>query len=244
VRTLETQPRQHHTHLSVCKVLLRARASARYCAPAAPMLLSRRLCGWREHQHRNSIVTIITIDCVWLFSWRPKRLVPISHERDSNSIHHPTKLPCAPHKLVHAHDTQLRQHHTHISVCKVVLPARASARCCAPASPMLLLERLSGWCEQRDRNSMATIITIDCAWLFSRRPTRLALGPHWHPSRISATRIPFTTLPSCHVLHTSLCMHTTPSSDSITLTSASARSCCLPGPLQDAAPRHRRCCSR
>jgi hypothetical protein len=146
------------------------------------------------------------------------KLAPISHQRESNSIHHPTQLPYAPYKLVHAHDTKPRQHHTHSSSRKVVLPARAFARCCAPASPILLLERLSGWCEQRGRNSMVTIKIIDYVWLFSRRPTRLALGPHWHPSRISATQTPFDTPLSCHVLHTSLCARWKPSPDSITLT--------------------------
>jgi hypothetical protein len=164
--------------------------------------------------------------------WHPSRL---------NSIHHPTQLPCAPHKLVRTPDTQPRQHHTHYSVCKVVLPARAFARCCAPTSPILLPVRLRGWREQRDRNSMVTIQNSRL-WLALFLETDQAC-PHWHPSRISATRSPFTTLLSCHVLHTSLRERQTPSPDSITLTPASARSCCLPGPLQDAAHRHRRCCS-
>jgi hypothetical protein len=171
--------------------------------------------------------SIITIDGP-LTSRDPSRI------SISISIRHPTQL-AAPHKL--------RQQYTHISVCKVVLRAKASARCCAPVSPMLLCRRLHGWREQRHCNSMVTIILIDCLWLFSWRPTRLALTgrAHWYPSRISATQNPFTTLLSCHVLHTSLYARQTPSPDSITLTQAPARSCCAPGPLQDAAPRHRRC---
>jgi hypothetical protein len=178
VRPPDTQHPQHHTHLSVCKVVLRARASARCCAPVAPMLFERRLCGLCEHRDRNSVMTIIIIDCVWLFLGdRPglPSLVPISHQRVSISIQHPTQLPCAPHKLVRTPGTQLRQYHTYRSVCKVVLRARASARCCAPASPILLLERLRGWRKQRNENSMVAMATIDCVWLFSRRPTRLAL---------------------------------------------------------------------
>jgi hypothetical protein len=169
-------------------------------------------------------------------------LTPISHQCVVRLYPHSTstQLPGAPHKLVRTPDTQPRQHHTHISVCKVVLSARAFARCCAPASPISLSQRLCGWREHRDRNSVITIKTIDCLALFLETDQAC---PHLHPSRISATRIPFITLLSCHVLHTSLCARQTPSPDSITLTSASARPCCAPGPLQDAAPRQRRCCS-
>jgi hypothetical protein len=181
VRTPVTQPRQHHTHCSVCKVVLRARASARRCAPASSMLFERRLCGLCEQRDRNSMITVITIDCVWLFSRRDRPCCPHWHPFRVSATPIPfttllelRELPCAPHKIVRTPVTQPRQHHTHCSVCKVVLRARASARCCTPASPILLSERLSGWCEQRDRISMATLITIDCVWLFCRRPTRLA----------------------------------------------------------------------
>jgi hypothetical protein len=142
VHTPDTQPRQHHTHCSVCKVVLRARASARCCAPAASMFFERRLCGLCEQRDRNSMITVITIDCVWLFSrrdrpccphWHPSR---ISATCVSIPIQHSTQLPGSPHKLVRTPDTQPRQHLTHRSLCKVVLPARASARCCAPAWPM------------------------------------------------------------------------------------------------------------
>jgi hypothetical protein len=201
VRTLDTQSRQHHTHCSVCKVVLRARASARRCAPASPMLFERRLCGLCEHRDRNSVMTIIIIDCVWLFSRRPTRLAltPISHQRVSISIHHPTQLLRAPHKLVHTPDTQPRHHHTHSSSRKVVLPARAFARCCAPVLPIALSERLCGWCEHRHRNSMVTIKITNCVRLFSRRPTRLTFRD-WHPSRS------FISTPLSRQLpHTSLC---------------------------------------
>ncbi len=167
-------------------------------------------------------------------------LAPISHQRDFIPIHHSTQLPGAPHKLVRTPDTQPRQHHTHFSVCKVVLRARASARCCAPVSPMLLSLRLRGLREHRDQNSMVIIVTIDFYLALFSQTDQACLA--WHPSRNSATRSPFTTLLSCHVLHTSLCARQAPSPDRNTLTSASARSCCAPGPLQDAAPRCRRCC--
>jgi hypothetical protein len=65
--------------------------------------------------------------------WHPSH---ISASCVSIPIQHSTQLPCAPHKLVRTPDTQPRQHLTHRSLCKVVLCARASARCCAPAWPM------------------------------------------------------------------------------------------------------------
>jgi hypothetical protein len=223
------------THSSLCKVVLPARAFARCCAPVAPILLFPRLRGWREHRHSSSMVRIIIINCLWFFCRKPTRvaIAPISHQRDSIPIHHPTQLQCAPHKLVRPPDPQPRQHHTHSSLCKVVLRARASARRCAPVASMLFRKRLRGWREQRDRNSMITVITIDCVWLFSRRPARLAPISHQHVS-----------ISIHHVLHTSLCARWTLSPDSITLTTAPARSCCSPEPLLDAAPRQRRSCCR
>jgi LmbE family N-acetylglucosaminyl deacetylase len=58
--------------------------------------------------------------------------------RVSVSIQNYTQLESGQHKLVRTPDTQPRQHPTHISVFKVVLRAMASARCCAPAAPILL----------------------------------------------------------------------------------------------------------
>jgi hypothetical protein len=131
-------------------------------------------------------------------------LAPISHQRDLNSIHHPTQLPCAPHKLVRTPDTQPRQHHTHISVCKVVLRARASARRCAPEAPMLLCVRLCGSCEQRDRNYMVTIKIIDCVRLFCWRPTRFVLaGTHLASARLDFHSPPYEAAMS----YTQACAH-------------------------------------
>jgi hypothetical protein len=173
VRTPDTQPRQHHTHSSFRKVVLRARASARCCAPAAQMLFSERLRGWREQQDRISTVTIITINCFWHFSRRPTRPALTGTHIASARFSFTTPISC--HVLLRTPDTQPRQHHTHSSSRKVVLRARASARCCTPASPMWFKEMLCELCEHRHRNSMVTIKIINNVRLFSRRPTRLAL---------------------------------------------------------------------
>jgi hypothetical protein len=185
VHTSDTQPRQHHTYRSVCKVVLCARASARRCVPASPILFKSRLCGWREQRdNKNSRVTIITIDCVWLFSRRLTRLALTgTHRAAARLDRHLLNLASASHKLMRMPDTQSQQQHTNSSVCKVVFRARASARCCTPASPMLLSQRLCGWRELQDQNSMVTIITIDLC-LASPRPTRLALTGNLASARL------------------------------------------------------------
>jgi hypothetical protein len=130
--------------------------SGPYCAPALPAAdepQHRQLCcfegcasgvsmksRFKRRDHRLRFLKSS-------FPKASQACPPWSHLHVPITIRHLTQLPSGPNKLVRPPDTQPRQHHTHSSVCKVVLHARASARRCAPTSPMLFERRLCGLCE-------------------------------------------------------------------------------------------------